>query len=235
MAHSSSREITRNTRKLIKGTSATLSRKARGRDRQVRRDSYDIGDRRAQVFRPIADGTIKGGLGWADDMLKLATEFDIVHKKRGERGPLQANGVRVLQVLLFKCLNFKTGQLDHALVGIARLAGLSKNAVIAALNRLRKHGFLNWIRRSEKTDNAGEYGPQRKQVSNAYFFDLAGLAKGAIQRFRDLRERRRRRQENDTPVIQQAILPASSVRVPKDPEIAALLAALGASIENASS
>ncbi|MEG3182147.1 hypothetical protein [Sphingomonas sp. LT1P40] len=228
---------TRETRQLIKGTSAAMRGKSRGQDRQVRRDSYDINDPRAQVFSRIADGTVAGGLGWADDLLKLAKEFDVVHKKPGARGPLQANGIRVLEVLLYKCLNFKTGTLEPALAAIGMMSGLSRNAIVGALKRLKQHGFLSWVRRSQKTDGAGEFGPQREQVTNAYFFDMRMLPKGVLQRFRDLRERRRRRRESaakiGAPPPTLSGFPA--IRAPQDPALAKLLADLGSSIGNASS
>jgi hypothetical protein len=41
--------------------------------------------------------------------------------------------------------------------------------------RLKEHGFLDWIRRTEPTDNVGA-GPQVRQITNAYGFDLKQLA-----------------------------------------------------------
>src|SRR4051812_2726897 len=37
--------------------------------------------------------------------------------------------------------------------------------------RLKLHGFLDWIRRTEPTGNKGE-GPQVRQITNAYVFGL---------------------------------------------------------------
>lgn len=194
-----SRSIAKQTRELLRGAGAKLGGKKRGHD-PVHRHSFDIDSRQADVFRPIADGTLAGGLAWADDYIRLAKEYDVIHKKKGERSPLMANGIRVLEALLRNFLDFKTGKLDPALTGLMKVTALSKNAVVDALKRLKEHGFLNWIRRSEKTTNVGEAGPQRQQATNAYYFDLAQLGKalgdarrGVLARFQNLREARRRR------------------------------------------
>jgi hypothetical protein len=55
----------RHIQDLIKSTSARFTGKKRGNDRKVRRHSCDIDDVRAQVFRPIGDGTTAGALRWS--------------------------------------------------------------------------------------------------------------------------------------------------------------------------
>lgn len=182
----------RDVRRLIAKTGAALSGKKRRHD-PVHRHSYDVDSKQADVFRPIGGGTVAGGLGWADDMLRLAEEYDIINKKKGERGPLMANGIRVLKALLRKFMDFRTGQLDPAITTLMGATGLSKSAVVDALKRLKAHGFLDWVRRSEKVGVKGEAGPQRKQASNAYFCDLSAMAKAVRMRFQNLREARRRR------------------------------------------
>lgn len=187
----------RDVRQLIAGATGQLSGKRRGPDRKVRRESYDVDDSRAQVFARIGDGSRATGLGWIDDLVQLAEEYDLHNRKPGERGPLQASGVRVLKIMLRKFLDFSSGQLDPAVRGIATATGYTYKTVHAALKRLKAHGFLDWVRRSRATDRAieseGEAGPQREQVSNAYFFPFRDLPKAVAQRWRDLRENRRRR------------------------------------------
>ncbi|NWK96519.1 hypothetical protein DM806_12780 [Sphingobium lactosutens] len=196
---SDARAISRQTRKLIKDAGGRLGGKRRGHD-PVWRHSFDIDSRQADVFRPIADGTVAGGLAWADDYLRLAKEYDVIHKKKGERSPLMANGIRVLEALLRNFLDFKTGQLDPAITALMKVTALSKNAVVDSLKRLKDHGFLDWVRRSERTTNVGEAGPQRQQTTNAYHFDIGRLGRAlgdagrAVRaRFLNLREARRRR------------------------------------------
>jgi hypothetical protein len=196
---SEARALARQARKLIKDAGGKLGGKRRGHD-PVWRHSFDVDSRQADVFRPVADGSIPGGLAWADDYLRLAKEYDVIHKKKGERSPLMANGIRVLEALLRNFLDFRTGQLDPALTALMKVTALSKNAVVDALKRLREHGFLDWVRRSERTTKVGEPGPQRQQATNAYHFDIGRLGrtlgdagKAVRARFLNLREARRRR------------------------------------------
>ncbi|WP_294219318.1 hypothetical protein, partial [uncultured Sphingomonas sp.] len=185
--------IARQTRQILESATAGLTGKRRGPDPHVRRDSYDIDDPRAQVWRKIEDGSKQGGLAFADALLQTAEEFDVVHKRKGSRGPLQANGIRVLKAILRRALDFKTGRSEPELLTIVEWTGLSKPAVVAALARLREHGFLDWIRRSVRIGKKGLAGPQRKQTSNAYFFSLGRMRdrhKGVWQRFRQLLARK---------------------------------------------
>lgn len=223
-------QFTRDTKRLVRSATAKLSGKGeRGLDRRVRRDSYDVDDRRAKVFSRIADGSRAGGLGFIDDVVKLAEEYDLTHRKRGERGPLMASGVRVLKVMLEKFLDFRTGQLDPAVRGIATVTGYTYKTVHAALKRLSAHGFLDWVRRTQRTENTGGAGPQREQVSNAYHFTFAELPKAVLQRWRDLRERRRRRQAAKDGASMSSPTPTT----PRDPALAKALADLMTKVESA--
>lgn len=236
-AAAEARAIARDTRKLLKDAGGKLGNKKRGHD-PVHRYSYDVDSRQADVFRPIADGTIAGGLAWADDYIRLAKEYDIIHKKKGERSPLMANGIRVLEALLRKFLDFKTGQLDPAITALMKATALSKNAVVDALKRLKEHGFLDWIRRSEKTTNVGEAGPQRMQATNAYHFDMRQLGKAlgdvgraVIARFQNLREARRRRGIKTPSAASSLPQAAPQPPIPADPIMEAVLKRIEAGIE----
>ncbi|MEJ8630573.1 hypothetical protein P0F65_13380 [Sphingomonas sp. I4] len=72
----------------------------RGEDRTVRRDSYDVDDKRANVWRPIGDGTVAGAMDFRDALIQTAREYDDHH--RGDRGvrPLGWTAIRVLEILL---------------------------------------------------------------------------------------------------------------------------------------
>ncbi|MEA3390433.1 MAG: hypothetical protein U9R64_14325 [Pseudomonadota bacterium] len=228
-AASDARAIARDTRRLIRDAGGKLGGKRRGAD-PVWRHSFDVDSRQADVFRPIADGTKAGGLAWADDYLRLAKEYDLVHKKKGERSPLMANGIRVLEVLLREFLDFKTGQLDPAITALMKRTALSKNAVVDALKRLREHGFLDWVRRSEKTTKVGEAGPQRMQATNAYHFDIGRLGravgdagKAVKARFLNLREARRRRAAKTPAPASPTPHAAPAAEKPTDPALEAAL------------
>ena len=55
---------------------------------------------------------------------------------------------------------------------------------MAAIRRLRFHGLIDWVRRSIKTGNDGEFAPQREQTSNAYYFDFEPAGIGRHQSVR---------------------------------------------------
>lgn len=225
--------MTRQSKALVRGMSARWQGKAeRGPDRKVRRGSYDKDDRRADVFRPIADGSTKGALGWIDCVLKTVSEWDDHSRRQGGGRPLGFHGLRVLETLLGRRgkipLDFKTGRLDPAIDTIAAAARVARNTVIRALARLKALGLLDWVRRTQVTDNAGGYGPQREQISNAYWFTLERLPKRVLQRFRDLWARKRLAQGNPPPDPGKPAKAAS-------PALAAALAALDAVVPDASS
>lgn len=158
-------------------------------EQPVRRNSYDIDDRRAQVFRPIGDGTLKGALRWRDKFLQVVKEYDREMKEKGKRHPIGANAIRVLEALLWHCgVDFRTGRLDPAIATIQEKTGFARKTVVDALARLKEHGFLNWVRRTERTGNEPGQGPRVKQATNAYYFDMKRLANRATAAFRRLRQ-----------------------------------------------
>jgi hypothetical protein len=194
-------------------------------EQPVRRNSYDVHDRRAQVFRPIGDGTKAGAGRWRNRYLQVAEEYDRQMKQKGARHPIGANALRVLKTLLWlPGLDFKTGRLEPALATIQEMTGFARKTIVDALKRLKEHGFLNWIRRTEKTGNEPGEGPQVKQATNAYFFDLHRLHKRALMRLQQLL--RRCMPHPDTP---QADSQNSAEQAPEricDPKLEGLLASM---------
>lgn len=158
-------------------------------EQPVRRNSYDVDDRRAKVFRPIGDGSVKGAMRWREKFLQAAKEYDREIKEKGKRHPIGANAIRVLEILLWNCgVDFKTGRLDPAIATIQEKSGFARKTVVDALARLKEHGFLNWVRRTERTGNARDEGPQVKQATNAYYFDMARMRERAMAAFRRLQQ-----------------------------------------------
>ncbi len=220
----------RQARQVTKGFTARLTGKAeRGADRKVRRGSIDIEDRRARVFRPIGDGTTAGALGWIDCMLKVVAEWDNEQRAKGGARPLGLHGLRVLEALLGRhgkiAVDFKSGRLDPALDTIASAAGVTKTTVVRALERLKSLKILDWIRRSERTGAEGVFGPQRRQVSNAYFFTPNELPARVAQRLRDLLARKLLRRTGTAP----AASPAAAAE-PSCPDLRGTLARIKAGI-----
>ena len=218
----------RDVRRLLKGASAQLTgRTERGADRKVRRNSYDVDSRQAQVFRPIGDGSTAGALGWIDCLLKTVTEWDDLERRKGGARPIGFHGIRVLETLLGRRgviqVDFRTGRLEPAIDTIARVAGLCRTTVVRALARLNALKILHWVRRTQRTQTAGQPGPQREQVTNAYWFDLSGLPARVRQRFRDLWNRKRVSREGTLSIAPPKITGPS-------PELAAILVSIEAGI-----
>jgi predicted transcriptional regulator len=151
----------------------------------VRRDSFDVNDKRAQVFRPI-----DGGIAFVDAYLKVLEEWADMVKQKGEAHRLTANCHRVLAAILKRCTDFKTGICEPSLDTIMKHTRFARATVVSALKRLWSAGFIDWIRRTVPTDNAGGEGPQIRQTSNAYFFDLSRLPERCMKRLKEIMRRK---------------------------------------------
>jgi len=151
--------------------------KARRTFQPVRRDSRHRGEREDRIWRPLGS-TTRQARRFMGAMLQAAEFYDERNKQPGKHnGPLGSIGLRVLREL-FRFADWKTGRLEPAIATICERVRRSRAAVVAALARLKAHGFLDWIRRTEPTDNVGA-GPQVRQITNAYGFDIARLPKAA--------------------------------------------------------
>jgi hypothetical protein len=140
----------------------------------VRRSSYFPRDPRAlALWRPLGNNRDARRLIAA--RLQAAEFYDRRHKAKGmKNGPLGHVGLEVLREL-YRIVDYKTGRLEPAIATICERVKRSKQAVVDALKRLRDHGFLDRVRRSEPTENEGA-GPQVRQISNAYGFSLPRCA-----------------------------------------------------------
>jgi hypothetical protein len=146
----------------------------------VRRSSYYPHDRRAQIWRPLASSN-REAHRIISARMKAAEHYDRKHKEAGKwNGPLGAIGLEVLREL-YRIVEFKTGRLEPAINTLCEKLRRSKGAVVAALRRLKEHGFLDWVRRSEPTDCEGA-GPQVRQITNAYAFSLPRCATTWVQK-----------------------------------------------------
>jgi len=127
----------------------------------VRRNSYNVGEREARWYRRVNPKAIGA-------RLRAAERFNDRMRRRGERiGPLGEIGLETLR-LFYRTICHRSGRLDPSIDYICRTLRRCRKAVVAALARLKRHGFLDWIRRSEPSDTAGEKGPQVVQITNAY-------------------------------------------------------------------
>src|SRR5579859_5921856 len=87
----------------------------------------------------------------APRFMLAAERFERVGREKGKRsGPLGFVALEVLRELL-RLVDYRTGRLEPALTTIMRRVRRSKDAVVRALANLRRHGFLDWLRRWEPT------------------------------------------------------------------------------------
>lgn len=98
-----------------------------------------------------------------------ARDFDR-QTKRGEGkrgGAVGPTALKVLEVLTFDFLNFRTGRLDPSYAAIARKANLCVRAVASALQRLKELRIINWVRRCQECRREnGQF--ELRQESNVY-------------------------------------------------------------------
>lgn len=140
--------------------------------------------------------------------------------------------VTVLEALLAK-IDFATGALFPSYDTIAAWAVCSRNAAIEAAKRLKARGFLEWVRRSMRTNNEGEFAPQREQTSNAYYFDhRRSMAPRTWQRYMQILVAKLRRL-GAVPAAVAPGAPATPREVQYEP-LRAALASAASSFDNAS-
>lgn len=147
-------------------------------------------------------------------------------------GRLRRVDINVLEALLEK-IDFATGALFPSYETIADWAVCSRNAAIDAVKRLKGRGFVDWVRRSIRTNNDGEFAPQREQTSNAYYFDhRRSMAPRTWQRYMQILVAKLRRL-GAIPAAVAAGAPAAPREV-QDPALRAALASAASSFANAS-
>jgi hypothetical protein len=106
------------------------------------------------------------------ERIKLAARrFELASRRKGQRsGTLGPIALEILD-LLGNLVDYRSGRLDPAITYLMKKLKRSRDAVVRALTALRDAGFLDWIRRTEPTGEAGKR-PQVKQASNAYRLSL---------------------------------------------------------------
>jgi len=157
---------------------STRARLARGSNPRsgapVWRNSYTVGQIEDRIWKPINGGSRRGGRRWTAAMLRAARKFETrtLRERRkvepgARNGKLGEVGLRVL-TYLYDTVDYATGRLEPAVRTIADELALSYSAVHRALQRLREHRFISWMRRSVPVEDPGPGEPPAKQASNAY-------------------------------------------------------------------
>ena len=168
-------------------------------------------------------------------LLQAAETYDrlqrLAHRRERngrQNGALGHVGLDVLRELL-RLVDYKTGRLDPAIATIATRIGRSIAAVVAALKRLKAHGFLDWLRRYVPTGNAGMRGPQVKQTSNAYRLCLPARLAAVMTAPppEDDSHRRQAAAGEARTMVDQLPLDEQPAALIDDPGLAAVLARLG--------
>lgn len=146
----------------------------------VRRNSFNAGERERRIWAPIGSDN-RSARRLIAARMKAAEYYDRRNKEDGKRnGPLGHIGLEVLREL-YRIVDFKSGRLEPAIATLCQKVKRSRAAVVRALARLKAHGFVDWIRRTEPTDNDGA-GPQVRQITNAYCFRVPAAAAAWIKR-----------------------------------------------------
>ena len=144
----------------------------------VRRSSFHRGEREEHVWRRFAGSKAQARQLVALRM-KAAENYDRRGKQPGQRnGPLGHVAIEVLRAL-YSVIDYKSGRLDPSIDWICEKTKRARAAVVAAMARLKQHGFLDWIRRTEPVKNDGA-GPQVRQITNAYWFSVPKAVAGWI-------------------------------------------------------
>lgn len=200
------------------------------RTKVPRRNSYDVSDPRADVFKKILDGSKVQGRAWRAAKLETLRQWIHRHWAEGYEGEFKLRRVDhyVLGAVL-SFVNYATGELFPSYDEIAKAAGVCRATVAESLQRLKHWKIITWVRRSVVAETAGEMGPQREQTSNAYHFGCEREMEGrALAYFRMALRRNLGRLGGAVAAI---VGKADKPLPPLDPALEASLGRLGAMIE----
>jgi len=206
----------------------------------VRRNSYYANDRRAERIWQRLGSNNRDARRLIAARLKAAEYYNERNKQAGDReGPIGDVGVRLLREL-YRIVDFKTGRLEPAIDTLCKRISRARATVVKYLARLKAHGFLDWVRRSETVDNPGA-GPQVRQITNAYGFGLPAAAATWVKKILGngpAPDCEVARQEADAAEVEAMLDTAGTDDVVDflvgDPQLADLLKKLGSSLSKSS-
>ena len=103
------------------------------------RCSYDVQDPRAQVFRPIGDGTVPGALDFIDAYVRSISEYADFAKLHGRSHEITANLIKVVERLLRCCTDFKTGRCEPSYEKIMEVSSFARGTVASLALTAQQH------------------------------------------------------------------------------------------------
>ena len=171
-------------RALYEGTIAGREGALRMTGQPIWRSSFDIEDPRAKVERPLGDGTAEGTIAFIRSWLITIEDYAEHIKRKGRAHEITANAIKLIRSIMWRCVDRTTGKCEVTLERIMQVSNFSRPTVVSLLKICRKHGLIDWVRRTEKTDNAPGEGPQVRQTANAYFFEVTNLPAEAYRRLK---------------------------------------------------
>lgn len=155
------------------GVATTWPAHQAGRTHQpVRRHSlpFEAGER---FFRPLAKATVVQIMRAAERVaIRSMRARGRGRVKRRHAGELTLQDLNILQALLFKFLDWRSGRCAPTYQDLEAETGHARSTIAGAIVRLGKLGILERMRRFRLVPDAEGKGPQVHQAPNAYRFDL---------------------------------------------------------------
>ncbi|WP_278984650.1 helix-turn-helix domain-containing protein [Sphingobium yanoikuyae] len=144
------------------------------------RNSYDVDDIRAKVGRPFGDGSAKQGFAVIDAIVETMKEYAKASKPAGKVHDLPCNMIETFYRIM-RFTTFKTGDCQASYKMIVDATGFCRDTINRHINALRKAGWLDWVRRTERTDNGND-----RTTASQYFFEISRIPLAAQRRLRQL-------------------------------------------------
>ncbi|WP_395391523.1 hypothetical protein WBP07_12790 [Novosphingobium sp. BL-8A] len=163
----------------------------------VRRNSYEVGSHRAKVSRIHGRGDVNDEGRWYRTFLETLDEW-IVETREPGKGIIVPFFFSRVMAALVRSADWKTGDIEPSLVGLALMAGCCKQTVVDCIQLAnvleadKDFGFLSYVRRCERAEDE-DGGFQWKQATNAYTFTPERWPQKFYDRFQEKLKLKRRR------------------------------------------
>lgn len=126
----------------------------------IRRGSHLAGRCEAMLWKPQKRRDLR-------KIVLAAKRYERESRQPGKRvGALGSVAIEIIDYLA-NLTDAKTGRLEPSISYLMERLKRSRDAIVRGLQALRRHGFLEWVRRYVPSGNEGA-GPRLHQTSNAY-------------------------------------------------------------------